>query len=80
MKIANADQPVSFFLRAVSLHTNKNAKEARNKYNEIGNANCQTRLRHAGSKDHKDQIVDGSTKGIQKARKTKLRQKIFITS
>ena len=60
---------LAFFLRAVSLHTNKNGKEARNKYNEIGNANCQARLRHTGSKDHKDQIVDGSTKGIQKARK-----------
>ena len=27
---------------------------------------ARTRLWHAGSKDHKDQIVDGSTKGIQK--------------
>ena len=70
MEKADADQPVSFFLRMVSLHPNKNAKEARNKHNEIGNANCQTRLRHAGSKDHEDQIVDGGTKGIQKARKT----------
>ena len=70
MEIADANQPVSFFLRVVSLHADKNGKEAGNKYNEIGNANSQTRLRHAGSKDHKDQIVDGGTKGIQKARKT----------
>ena len=45
-------------------------KEARNKYNEIGNANCQLGWGMLASKDHKDQIVDGGAKGIQKGEKT----------
>ena len=43
----------------------QNGKEARNKTMRLAMPTARLRLRHAGSKDHKDQIVDGSTKGIK---------------